>query len=229
MSLIAKICGLKTDEHIAAALSGGAAQIGLMFFEKSPRYITPSDAGVLRQGINAPAQVTAVTVDAPNELLDEIVEKVQPDMLQLHGHESPERLVELRARYGLKLMKVFSIHQPADLARTELYQDVADMLLLDAKRPKGSELPGGNGVAFDWNLLSEFQSNIPVLLSGGINIDNIAEAVTLCLDPANCICGIDVSSGVEHIPGEKNTRLISGLLAEFADLQIRVEKHETIA
>lgn len=198
-----KICGLKTDAALAAALGGGASHVGFIFFPKSPRNITPSEAGRLRKLAGGKAKAVAVTVDADNEFLDTIVAEMQPDMLQLHGSETPERLTELKARYGLPVMKAISVREPADLAAIAPYLGVADRLLFDAKPPKGSELPGGNGVSFDWTILARLDADVDYMLSGGLNAANIGEAIRLANPP-----GLDISSGVESAPGIKDTALI---------------------
>lgn len=198
-----KICGLKTDAALAAALSGGATHVGFIFFPKSPRHIAPPEAGRLRKLAGGKAKAVAVTVDADNDFLDAIVAEMQPDMLQLHGSETPRRLTELKARYGLPVMKAISVREPADLAAIAPYRGVADRFLFDAKPPKGSELPGGNGVSFDWTILARLDADVDYMLSGGLNAANIGEAIRLANPP-----GLDISSGVESAPGIKDTALI---------------------
>ena len=149
-----KICGLKTGEAIDAALDGGASHVGFIFFPKSPRNVDPAEAGRLREAARGKAKAVAVTVDAGDAALDAIVEAMSPDVLQLHGHESPARVAEIRKRYGLPVMKALAIREAADLQAVKPYLGVADRFLLDAKPPAGSELPGGNGVSFDWSLLA---------------------------------------------------------------------------
>ena len=201
MSLDIKICGLKTDDALAAAVAGGASHVGFIFFPKSPRYISPEEAGRLRKAIKGKALAVAVTVDADDAFLDEIVKSMAPDMLQLHGHESPARVAEIKARYGLPVIKAFSISNAADLKATKAYVGIADRFLFDAKPPKGAELPGGNGVAFDWRLLEGHEADY--LLSGGLNASNIGEAMRIA-NPR----GLDISSGVESTPGVKDPALI---------------------
>ena len=203
MTLDIKICGLKTEEALAAALAGGASHVGFIFFPKSPRYIAPADAGRLRQAARGRAKAVAVTVDADDATLDAIVAAMSPDMLQLHGEETPERVAAIKARYGLPVMKAFSIREAADLAAIEPYRGIADRFLFDAKPPKGAELPGGNGVPFDWRVLAALGPDIDYMLSGGLNAENIGEALRL-VNPA----GIDISSGVESAPGVKDAGLI---------------------
>ena len=203
MPLDIKICGLKTAEALDAALAGGASHVGFIFFSKSPRNISPDEAGRLREAARGGATAVAVTVDASDALLDEIVTAMSPDMLQLHGVESPARVAELKARYGLPVMKAFAIREAADLDAVKPYIGVADRFLFDAKPPIGAELPGGNGVAFDWVLLEGIDPGIDYMLSGGLNAVNIGEALRLANPP-----GIDISSGVESAPGVKDAALI---------------------
>ncbi|TPL89478.1 phosphoribosylanthranilate isomerase [Mesorhizobium sp. B2-3-14] len=203
MALDIKICGLKTDQAMAAALAGGASHVGFIFFPKSPRYVEPAEAGRLREAARGKALAIAVTVDARDAFLDEIVEKLQPDMLQLHGSETPERVAELKARHGLPVMKALPLSEAADLERLKPFVGIADRFLFDAKPPKGSELPGGNGVAFDWRILAGLDAGIDYMLSGGLNAANIGDALRLANPPA-----IDISSGVESAPGVKDPALI---------------------
>ena len=203
MTLDIKICGLKTEEALAAALSSGASHVGFIFFSKSPRYIAPADAGRLRQAVLGRAKAVAVTVDADDATLDGIVTAMSPDMLQLHGEETPKRVAAVKARYGLPVMKAFSIREAADLAAIKPYRGIADRFLFDAKPPKGADLPGGNGVPFDWRVLAALDPDIDYMLSGGLTAENISEALRL-VNPA----GIDISSGVESAPGVKDASLI---------------------
>ncbi|RCS22311.1 phosphoribosylanthranilate isomerase [Phyllobacterium salinisoli] len=204
MALDIKICGLKTPDAIAAALTGGASHVGFIFFGKSPRNVDPETAGRLRTAAQGRAKAVAVTVDADDAALDRIIAAMRPDMLQLHGRETPERTAELKARYGLPVIKAFSVHDATDLAAIMPYRGVADRLLFDAKPPKGSDLPGGNGVSFDWRALAALDGDVDYMLSGGLNAGNIAEALKATNAP-----GIDISSGVEVAPGEKDVRLIA--------------------
>jgi len=203
MALDIKICGLKTDEAMAAALAGGASHVGFIFFARSPRYVEPAQAGRLRQAAIGKAKAVAVTVDADDAFLDEIVDKMHPDMLQLHGAETPERVAAVKARYGLPVMKVFSVSEAADLDRLKPFIGIADRFMFDAKPPKGSQLPGGNGVAFDWRILAGLDAGLDYMLSGGLNAANIGDALRSANPPA-----IDISSGVESAPGVKDPALI---------------------
>jgi phosphoribosylanthranilate isomerase len=206
MSIDIKICGLKTAEALDAALDGGASHVGFIFFPKSPRNISPEEAGRLRRAALGRARAVAVTVDADDALLDTIVAAMVPDMLQLHGKESPTRVAEVKARYGLPVMKAFSVSEAADVAVAEAYRGVADRMLFDARPPKGAELPGGNGVPFDWRILDGYRGDY--FLSGGLTPQNVGAAIRL-LDPP----GLDVSSGVESAPGEKDIGLIAAFFA----------------
>lgn len=203
MALDIKICGLKTDQAMAAALAGGASHVGFIFFAKSPRYVEPAEAGRLREAARGKALAVAVTVDASDAFLHEIVAKLQPDMLQLHGAETPERVAGVKARYGLPVMKALPLSEAADLERIKPFIGITDRFLFDAKPPKGSELPGGNGVAFDWRILVGLDGGVDYMLSGGLNAVNIGDALRLANPP-----GIDISSGVESAPGVKDPALI---------------------
>jgi len=214
-----KICGLKTKEALDAALEGGASHVGFIFFPKSPRFLDPAAAGALRGMARGKAKAVAVTVDADDATLDAIVAGMAPDLLQFHGRETPERLAELKARYGLPVIKALPIREAGDLAAIRPFLGVADRFLFDAKPPKGSELPGGNGVSFDWSVLAGLDPSIDYLLSGGLNADNIGGALSL-LRPA----GIDISSGVESAPGVKDARLIVDFFR-----RVRMAQHEQAA
>ncbi|MFC3161688.1 phosphoribosylanthranilate isomerase [Ciceribacter thiooxidans] len=203
-----KICGLKTSEAVDRAVERGATHVGFIFFEKSPRNIEPEIAGALADRVRGRSKIVAVTVDADTDELDEIVDLLKPDILQLHGKESPERLLMLKALYGLPIMKAFSIREPDDLKRIEPYIGIADRFLFDAKAPSGSELPGGNGVPFDWRVLRTLDGSVEYMLSGGLNKDNVAEALR-----ETGAGGIDVSSGVERAPGVKDIAMIDEFFA----------------
>ncbi|WP_048647156.1 phosphoribosylanthranilate isomerase [Nitratireductor soli] len=207
MTFDIKICGLKTPEAVAAALDGGASHVGFIFFERSPRNVAAETAGMLRQAALGRAQAVAVSVDADDAALDAVVDAMAPDMLQLHGGESPERVAAVKTRYGLPVMKAFAIRDAADLARIAPYRGVADRFLFDAKPPKGAELPGGNGIPFDWRVLAGLDDDVDYMLSGGLNAGNIGAALG-AVSPGGILGGIDVSSGVESAPGEKNPDLI---------------------
>ena len=179
MALDIKICGLKTDAALAAALDAGASHAGFIFFPKSPRHVSAEKAARLREAARGRAKAVAVTVDADHSALDRIVSVMQPDILQLHGKESPQRVAEVKARYGLAVMKAFALREAADLGAIVAYRSVADRFLFDAKPPAGSELPGGNGVSFDWRLLAGLDVDVDYMLSGGLNAANIGDAIRL--------------------------------------------------
>ena len=203
-----KICGLKTPQALDAALAGGASHVGFIFFARSPRDLAPEEAERLRRAATGRAKAVAVTVDADDAFLDRIVEAMRPDMLQLHGQETPERVAAVKARHRLPVMKALAIGEAADLAAIAPYRGVADRFLLDAKPPKDAVLPGGNGVSFDWRLLAELDRGVDYMLSGGLDAANVGDALRLADPP-----GIDVSSGVESAPGVKDAALIAEFLS----------------
>lgn len=207
MALEIKICGLSTPETLDAALSAGADMVGLVFFPRSPRHVGPSVAAALAAQARGKAQIVALTVDADDGMLDAIVAGVAPDLIQLHGRETPERVAAIRARFDRPVMKAVGIAGPDDLASLAAYQTVADRLLLDAKPPKGAALPGGNGVAFDWRLLAGLDLARPFMLSGGLTPENVDEALRLTRASA-----VDVSSGVESAPGIKDPARIGAFI-----------------
>ncbi len=209
MALDIKICGLKTAQGVAAAVAGSATHIGFIFFEKSPRHVTSQQARALWQPFVGKVTSVAVSVDANDDELDAIVAMMQPSMLQLHGHETPQRVAALKARHGLPVMKALSIREAGDLAAVKPYAGIADRLLLDAKPPKGADLPGGNGVAFDWEMLATLDPAVDYMLSGGISIANLEGAIL-----GTKASGLDVSSGVESAPGIKDVAAITQFLAQ---------------
>jgi len=209
-----KICGLKTPEAVDRAVERGATHIGFIFFAKSPRNIEPDIAGMLADRVRGRTKIVAVTVDADD--LDEIIALLRPDILQFHGHESPERLLTVKAMTGLPIMKAFSIREADDLKRIEPYIGIADRFLFDAKPPVGSDLPGGNGVTFDWQLLRSLDESVNYMLSGGLTKDNIADALR-----QTGACGIDVSSGVESAPGVKDLQMMDEFFAAVAEASSR--------
>ncbi|MGO4623361.1 phosphoribosylanthranilate isomerase [Ensifer sp. 2YAB10] len=198
-----KICGLKTAEAVERAVALGASHTGFIFFPKSPRNIEPDDAGRLADRIRGQAKIVAVTVNADNDELDEIVSALNPDILQLHGSEDPERLLTVKAMYGLPVMKALSVREASDIEKIDAYVGIADRFLFDAKPPAGSDLPGGNGVSFDWKLLDALDGSVDYMLSGGLNAENIGEAMVQTRARA-----IDISSGVESAPGVKDLKLM---------------------
>ncbi len=203
-----KICGLSRSETVRTALENRADMIGFIFFANSPRNVEVEQAAALRQLASGKSEAVAVTVDADDVFLDAIVNGIKPDWLQLHGHETPERVAEVKARYGLPVMKAISIRDAADLDAIASFVGIADRFLLDAKAPEGSQLPGGNGVSFDWRLLAALDPGFNYMLSGGLNAGNVREALAITNAP-----GLDVSSGVESAPGVKDIRLINEFFA----------------
>lgn len=208
MTLDIKICGLKTEEAVDRAVALGATHVGFIFFQKSPRHIEPADAGRLADRIRGRARIVSVSVDAGNDDLDEIIDLIRPDMLQLHGKETPERVLTVKALTGLPVIKAFSIQTADDLKTIDAYDGIADRFLFDARPPKNSELPGGNGVSFDWRLLKVLDPSVDYFLSGGLNRDNIGEALRVA-HPR----GIDASSGLESSPGVKDLKMIDEFFA----------------
>jgi phosphoribosylanthranilate isomerase len=208
MKLDIKICGLKTPEALEHAVALGATHVGFIFFGKSPRHIEPADAGRLADRIRGQAKIVSVSVNADNDDLDELVSMIRPDILQLHGHESPDRVLTVKALTGLPVWKALSIAESDDIGRIAEYDGIADRFLFDAKAPKNSELPGGNGVSFDWSLLEGLSARADYMLSGGLTKDNIGEALRVARP-----MGIDLSSGVESGPGVKNLAMMDDFFA----------------
>lgn len=203
-----KICGLKDRAMVAAACGAGAAYLGFNFFPRSPRYVAPQQAAALAQVVPVGVAKVALVVDAEDELLDAILGAMPADMLQLHGHESPARVREVQARYGLPVMKAVGIADRADLVTLQDYWQVADQILIDAKPPKDAPLPGGNGLTFDWTLLAERRWPCPWMLAGGLTAGNVGAAIRL-----TGARQVDVSSGVETAPGVKDAALIEAFIA----------------
>jgi phosphoribosylanthranilate isomerase len=199
MPLLVKICGLRSPEALDVALDAGADQVGFVFFAPSPRNLGYGAARALGERVKGRAGKVALTVDASDEVLGEIVEALRPDMLQLHGTETPERVVAVRRRFGLVVMKALPIEDAASLSAIRLYAGVADKIIFDARAPRESTRPGGLGRAFDWRLLEGIDPGIAFMLSGGLDVGNVAEALSITRAP-----GVDVSSGVERVPGEKD-------------------------
>ncbi len=204
-----KICGLSRPQDITAAAEAGAAYVGFVFFPKSPRNVTLDRAAALACETPAGLCKVALTVNANDAELDALTAKVPLDMLQLHGAETPERVAEVRTRYGLPVMKAIGIAGSEDLARIDLYSQVADQLLLDTKAPKGADLPGGNGQTFDWSLLATRKYwQRPWMLAGGLTLDNVGQAIRTTGTQQ-----VDLSSGVESAPGVKDPDLIRAFVA----------------
>ncbi|MFT5343329.1 MAG: phosphoribosylanthranilate isomerase [Paracoccaceae bacterium] len=202
-----KICGLKDTKSVTAVVAAGARYVGFVFFPKSPRNLTIPNAAALAVTVPAGICKVALCVNADNALLDQLTEAVPLDMLQLHGSESPERVAEVQQRYGLPVMKAVGVADEGDLALLDDYTRVANQILVDAKPPKNSELPGGNGLSFDWRLIAGRRWTVPWMLAGGLTAGNVAEAIRL-----TGARQVDVSSGVESAPGAKDLALISGFV-----------------
>lgn len=199
MPLLVKICGLKTPQALDVALDSGADQVGFVFFPPSPRNLGYEAARALGERVKGRAGKVALTVDASDDVLDEIVAALHPDMLQLHGKETPERVAAVRQRFGLPVMKAVPVEERADLAAIRLYSKVADKIIFDARAPLEATRPGGLGKPFDWHLLEHVDAGVPYMLSGGLDTGNVADALAITRAP-----GVDVSSGVERVPGEKD-------------------------
>jgi phosphoribosylanthranilate isomerase len=199
MALTVKICGLKTPQALDAALESGADLVGFVFFPPSPLNLGPEAARVLGERVAGRAGKVALTVDANDDTLLAIVTALKPDMLQLHGKETPDRVVAVRTRFGLPVMKALPIAERADLSPIRMYAQVADRLIFDARPPKEATRPGGLGTPFDWTLLAGVNPGVPFMLSGGLDAGNVADALRITRAP-----GVDVSSGVESTPGVKD-------------------------
>lgn len=208
MRTIVKICGLSTEETLDAAIAAGADMVGLNFFARSPRNVPLARAAELAARARGKVAIVALTVDMEASALAELVAGLDPDWLQFHGTEGEDAILAARRLYGRPVMKAVGIAGAADLARAAPFAAVADRVLLDAKPPKGSALPGGNGVAFDWTLLSGLDPSLPFMLSGGLTPENVGPA--LAIAP---VIGADVSSGVETAPGRKDPELIRRFVA----------------
>ena len=198
-----KVCGLTDPADIPAAILAGASYVGFVFFPKSPRHLVLGDAAFMATAVPEGIMKVALTVDADNAMLDALTEQVPLDMLQLHGSETPQRVAEVKARYGLPVMKAVGIADADDLPQLDDFGRVADQLLVDAKPPKGADRPGGNALAFDWNLIAGRRWPVPWMLAGGLTPDNAAQAVRL-----TGARQLDVSSGVESAPGVKDGALM---------------------
>jgi phosphoribosylanthranilate isomerase len=215
MTLQAKICGINSRPGLDAAIAGGASFVGFQFYPRSPRVLTSEAAAQLAAAVPPGIRKVAIVVDEPDTRLAEILSAVSIDLLQLHGKETPARVGEIKERFGLPVMKAISVAAPADLAVAETYLGIADWLLFDAKPPPQmtNALPGGNALSFDWQLLAGRTWSLPWMLSGGLNVGNLAEAVRICGAAV-----VDVSSGVEDKPGLKSPAKITAFLELVARL-----------
>lgn len=215
MTVQAKICGISTADAARAAVAGGAALVGFVFYPPSPRAVTPEQARSLAGEVPPGVLKVGLFVDPDDAQLERTLAMAPLDLLQLHGAETPARAAEIRARTGVAVMKAIKVEARADIDGAREYEDAAERLLFDAKAPKSmaDALPGGNGLIFDWNLLKGRQWRRPWMLSGGLTADNVAQAVSISGAPA-----VDVSSGVEDRPGHKDPAAIARFLAATAAL-----------
>jgi phosphoribosylanthranilate isomerase len=195
-----KICGLMTPDAVDVALDAGADYVGFVFFPPSPRHVGFELARTLGARVNGRAKKVALSVDADNDWLSASIEALKPDILQLHGRETPERVANVRSLFRLPVMKAIPIETRADLSPIRLYAHSADRLIFDARAPRKATRPGGLGKSFDWNLLAGIKPGIPFMLSGGLDASNVAEALRITQAPA-----VDVSSGVVRTPGIKDS------------------------
>ena len=199
MPLSVKICGLRTPQALDVALDSGADLVGFVFFAPSPRHLGLEAARTLGQRVQGRAGKVALTVDANDDTLLDIIGALKPDMLQFHGSEPPERVVAMRSRFGLPVMKALPVAERKDLSTMRQYAQFVDRLIFDARAPKDATRPGGLGKPFDWTLLKDIKAPVPFMLSGGLDADNVSEALRITRAP-----GVDVSSGVERTAGEKD-------------------------
>jgi phosphoribosylanthranilate isomerase len=215
MPLIVKICGLSTPEALDAALDAGADMVGFVFFAPSPRDVSFDTARKLAARVRGRAKKVALTVDADDATFAAIVESLQPDVLQLHGKETPRRVAALKRQFGLPVMKAIAVEASGDLAAIADYAGVADRLLFDACAPREATRPGGLGRSFDWRLLENLSVGMPFMLSGGLDAGNVADALRVTHAP-----GVDVSSGVERAPGEKDLAKIRAFVRAARDAAV---------
>ena len=207
MSIDVKICGLTDEESLAAAVEAGAAYVGLVFFEKSPRYISAPAAAGLLDGLPEDVRRVGLFVDPSDDFLAATVAHVRLDLLQLHGAETPDRVDAVSQEFGVPVMKAVSVASAEDIQAAKAYDRVAERLLFDAKPPAGSDRPGGNAVAFDWALARQYDGQLPWLLAGGLKPSNVVQAIAESGAKA-----VDVSSGVEAAPGQKDPELIRAFI-----------------
>lgn len=207
MTTKVKICGLTDDAALEAALAGGADYVGLVFFPQSPRNVSPASAKTLAEKARGRAKIVALLVDPDDHLIETVVTTADPDMLQLHGRETPERVGDIRQRWGKPIMKAVPVETTNDATAALDYREVADLILFDARAPLDSTRPGGNGAPFDWSILTGVADPGSYVLSGGLTPDNVAAAIR-----STGAAMVDVSSGVERGPGEKDPELIRRFL-----------------
>ena len=213
MPVLTKICGLSTPETLDAALKGGASHVGFVFFAKSPRSVTPDQAAALAARVQGKAKIVGLFVDPTADDIERVRAHVRLDVIQLHGDEQPAVVSRVRMTSGLDVWKALPVRTAADLNEAQKYRGAASLVLYDAKPPAGSDLPGGNGLRFDWELLRGHQHPLPWALSGGLDARNIAEAVRI----TNALL-LDVSSGVESAPGIKDVDKIAAFLKAASNL-----------
>ncbi len=214
MSVAAKICGLSSENAVAAAVEGGAAYLGFVFYPPSPRAVSPARAAALCAEVPASVHRVGLFVDADDDAIEAALAGTPLDLLQFHGRESPERVASVKSRFGRPVMKAISVAGADDVAAASRYEDCADLLLFDAKPPRRDDaLPGGNGLAFDWRLIAGRAWRIPWMLSGGLTAALLPEAVRISGATA-----VDVSSGVERRPGDKDPEKIREFLRIARDL-----------
>ena len=207
MGVEVKICGLMDEDAVAAAVEGGADYLGVVFFPPSPRNMEPEEAAEILDGVPEDIIKVGLFVDPEDGFLFNVLQHVRLDLLQFHGKETPERIAQIRMETGLPVMKACPIAGPEDIENAKAYETVADKLLFDAKPPKEASRPGGNALAFDWKLLKDAVFSLPWMLAGGIDASNVLEAIS-----TSGAKGVDVSSGVESAPGEKDPKLIRTFL-----------------
>lgn len=205
-----KICGITNKQDMDAIIKYDAHYAGLMFFEKSPRFVETKLARQLSLHAGNKIKKVAVAVNPDTRFLDEIVENVPLDFIQLHGEETPERVKEIKLKYQLPVIKAIGISEAKDLKLVSIFSEVSDQLLIDAKPPKSSILPGGNGLSFDWNLIKNIEFDCPWLLAGGLNSKNAANAIDL-----TGATQLDLSSGVERSPGVKDENKIASFMSSI--------------
>jgi phosphoribosylanthranilate isomerase len=203
MPLLVKICGLSTRETLEVALDEGADMVGFVFFPPSPRHLSLQRARELGRQVRSRALKVALTVNSDDAALESIIDALQPDILQLHGHETVARLREIKQRFGMPVMKAVAVESSADLASLPGYAATADRILFDARPPRGATRPGGLGAVFDWHILENVDVKLPFMVSGGLKADNVADALRI-----THATGVDVSSGVERSAGMKDPELI---------------------
>ncbi len=224
MSFTVKICGLSTPEALDVALDERADMVGFVFFPASPRHIGFDKARALGQQVHGRAQKVALTVDADDALLDHVVETLRPDLLQLHGKEKSERVMAIKRRFGLPVMKAIAVETKSDLAEVARYATAADRLLFDARAPRTATRPGGLGRPFDWSLLRQVDPGVPFMLSGGLDAANVGEALRITAAP-----GVDVSSGVERAPGEKDADKIRSFVRAAREAGARLSSRPVVS